>query len=190
MKHLSTRYAVLAGAISLALVLAGCASPASRVAMTPQTASVGKQHPHSIHVEASGGAETGAMDSSNISDADLKASIEDAIIQSKLFKSIVQGSGGDYELSVRVISLSKPLFGGSFTVEMETAWSLTKAVDPKAADPKAANHSVVLRNSVKSSGTATMGDSLVGVTRLRLAVERAARENISQGMKAIAELNL
>ena len=38
------------------------------------------------------------------------------VIQSKLFKTVVQGSDGDYELSVRVTSLSKPLFGGTFTV--------------------------------------------------------------------------
>jgi len=35
-----------------------------------------------------------------------------------------------------------------------------------------------------------MDDAFVAVTRIRLAVENAARENISQGLKAIAELNL
>ena len=180
MSHSPTRSGMLVAAISLALALTGCASPASRAAMTPQAVVVSKQYPHSLHVQTSGGSETGAMDSSNISDADLKAAIEDAVIQSKVFKSIVQGAGGDYELSVRVVSLSKPIFGATFTVEMETAWSLTKAVD----------RSVVMRNSVKSSGKATMGEALAAVTRLRLAVENAARENISQGLKAVAELNL
>ena len=35
-----------------------------------------------------------------------------------------------------------------------------------------------------------MGDAFVGVTRLRMAIEAASRNNIEQGLNAIAELNL
>lgn len=171
---------VLLLGILLSIGLSGCSSPANREAMTPQNLVVGKHYPYSVQVKTSGGMETGAMDSSNISDADLKLAIEDAISQSKLFKSIVQGSDGNYELSVRVVSLSKPVFGATFTVEMEGAWSMTKVSDK----------SVALRKSIKSSGTATMGDAFAAVTRLRLAVEHAAKDNIAQGLKAIGELNL
>lgn len=162
------------------LILGACASPADRSAMTPQNLIISKHHPYSLGVQTSGGAETGALDSSNIANADLKAAIELAVTQSQLFKRIVSGNDGDYELSVRVISLSKPLFGGTFTVDMETAWSLTKVSD----------RLVAMRKSVKSSGTATMSDAFAAVTRLRLAVEAASRNNIEQGIKAIAELNL
>lgn len=174
------RSALLLATAGLVLTLTGCSSPATREAMTPQAMTISKHYPSSLHVQTSGGADTGAMDSSNISDVELKAAIEDAVVQSKLFKTVVQGSNGDYELSVRVTSLAKPIFGATFTVDMETAWSLTKASD----------RSVVMRKSVKSSGTATMGDAFVGATRLRLAVEAAARNNIAQGLTAIAELNL
>ena len=148
--------------------------------MTPQGIVISKHHPYSVQVQTSGGAETGAMDSSNISDADLKAAIEEAITQSKLFSSVVQGPNGNYDLSVRVTSLSKPIFGATFTVNMEAAWSMTKTSD----------RSVVLRKSIKSTGSATMGEAFVAVTRLRMAVENAAKDNISQGIKAMAELNL
>lgn len=180
MIHSPTRYGMLVAAISLALALTGCSTPATREAMTPQGVVVSKHYPYSVQILTSGGAETDATSGSNISDTDLKAAIEGAVIQSKVFKSIVQGAGGDYELSVRVVSLSKPMFGATFTVEMEAAWSLTKVAD----------RSVLMRKSVKSSGTATMSDAFVAVTRLRLAVENAARENISHGLKAVAELNL
>jgi len=163
-----------------ALILGGCAAPADRSAMTPQNLAVSKHYPHSLGIQTGGGRETGAMESSNISNDDLKAAIEAAVTQSKLFKTVVQGSNGDYELNVSVTSLSKPLFGGTFTVEMEAAWSLTKTSD----------RSVAMRKSVKSSGTATMSDAFVGVTRLRMAVEGAIRNNIEQGLNAIAELNL
>jgi hypothetical protein len=39
---------------------------------------------------------------------------------------------------------------------------------------------VLLRKVIKTSGTATMGEAFVGVTRLRLAVEAAARSNIQR----------
>ena len=166
--------------VAAAAVLTGCASPASRESMAAPTATVGKQYPYSVSVEAKGGAQTEAMDSSNISDADFKAAIESSITQANLFKSVVQGKGGDYELTVTVTQLSKPIFGASFTVTMEAGWVLIKAADK----------TIVLRQVVTSQHTATMSDALVAVTRLRLAVEGAARNNITQGLQAIAALNL
>lgn len=179
MKHSTSKYCLLLASFVVAL-LTGCATPADRAAMTPQNLNIAKHHPYSLQVKTGGGAATGAMESSNIADADLKAAIEDAVKQSKLFKSIVQGADGDYELSVSVVSLSKPIFGGTFTVDLETAWVLSKLSD----------HSVVLRKAVQSSGTATMGEAFAGVTRLRLAVEKAASENIRKGLNAVAELKL
>lgn len=180
MRRLFSQGTILVAAIGLVLSLHGCASPATREAMTPQGITVSKHFPHSLSVKTSGGSSTGAMDSSNISDADLKAAIEQAVAQSNLFKSIVQGAEGDFELSVRITSLSKPVFGATFTVDLETAWSLAKGSD----------RSVVLRKSVKSTGIATMGEAFAAVARLRLAVEAAARDNINQGLKAIAQLDL
>jgi hypothetical protein len=168
-------------AIAATLVLAACASPASREAMTPQAVVAAKHFSSSLAVNTSGGLETSATGGVNISDADLKAAIEAAVVQSQLFKTVVQGAdGSDYELSVWIVSLAKPAFGASFTVDLETAWSLIKTSD----------RSVAMRKSIKSTGVATMGEAFAGVTRVRMAVERAARENISQGLAAIAELNL
>ena len=180
MFNLISRYNVFLVASALVLILTGCSSPAKREAMIPQGVVASKNYPYSLNVQTSGGSETGAMESSNISDADLKAAIEDAVVQSKLFASIIQLKSGDYQLSVRIINLSKPVFGATFTVDMETAWSLIKTAD----------NSVVMRKSVKTSGKANIGDAFVAAVRLRLAVENAARENISQGLHAIAELNL
>ena len=63
---------------------------------------------------------------------------------------------------------------------METAWSLQRTSD----------RSIVMRKSIQSTGTASMGDAFVGVTRLRMAVENATRDGISRGLKEIAELSL
>lgn len=166
---------------SLAVLnIAGCASPASHEGMTPQNLTVSKKHPYSVSVETKGGSETGAMDSSNISDADFKATIENSIVKSSVFQNVLQGKNGDYVLTVSVTDMSKPLIGLSFTVEMETAWSLVKKSD----------NSIALKKVIKTAHTATMSDAVVGVTRLRLAVEGAARANIAQGLQAISDLNL
>lgn len=159
--------------------LAGCAAaPAQKEAMTATALPSTKKLPYTVTVETRGGQETGAMDSSNVSNADLKAAIEASITQSGLFKSVVPGKDGDYELSVTVTQLSKPVFGGAFTVTLETGWSLVRARDK----------SVVMRKAVKSSHTAEMSDAFVGATRLRLALEGAVRKNIAEGLQSIAAL--
>jgi integrase len=79
--------------------------------MVPSQIVAGKQHPYSIQVTTSGGSETGSMDSTNISDVDFKVAIETAIARDRLFKAVLQGVGADYALTVRIVSLSKPLFG-------------------------------------------------------------------------------
>lgn len=170
----------LACSALVVVALSGCASSANREGMTVQNVQSFKKFDRTVAVKTGGGSETGAMDSSNITDADLKAAIEDSITQSKVFKSVIQGKDSDYELAVSIVQLDKPVFGLSFTVNMEAAWVLSKQSD----------RSVVMKKSVKSSHTATFSDSAVGVTRLRLAVEGAAKKNIEQGLQEISGLSL
>lgn len=160
--------------------LAGCASSADRQAMVASDVRLAKQHDRSVAVKTGGGSETGAMDSSNIADEDLKSAIEDSIVQSKVFKTVVQGNGADYDLMVSIVQLDKPTFGLTFKVDMEATWVLVKHSD----------RSIVFKQSVKSSSTATFGDAAVALKRLRLAVEGAAKKNIEQGLKLISELSL
>jgi hypothetical protein len=47
-----------------------------------------------------------------------------------------------------------------------------------------------MRKAVKSAYTARLSDAFEGVTRLRLAVEGAVRQNITEGLQAIAALPL
>ena len=172
------RWLAIAATLSAVVGLTGCATAAHPENMASAPLQTTKKLPYTVSVDTRGGSETGAMDSSNIGNADLKAAIEKSIAQSSLFKSVVQGRNGDYELTVTVNQLQKPLFGGSFTVMLETGWSLVRASDKQ----------IVLRKAVRSEHTATMSDSLVGATRLRLAVEGAVRKNISEGMQSIADL--
>jgi len=92
----------------------------------------------------------------------------------------MRAPGADYELTVTIVDLARPVAGFDMTVEMEAAWSLVQSH----------TGNVVMRRPIKSSGRATMGDEFGAVNRLRVAVERAARENIRQGLAAIGTLEL
>lgn len=175
---LSSHKHLVIPALCIAALLGGCASPANRQAMIPSTVQVQKALGNSIKVETGGGSDTGALDSSNIADADLKAAIETALSQSGLFKQVIQQGNSEYELSVRITSLRKPLAGFSMTVDMEAAWSLVRMSDRKP----------VFQKSIVSTYTAGMSEAFAGVTRLRMAVEGATRENIAQGIKALSSL--
>ena len=174
------RWLAAAAAACALLALGGCATSASREAMAAAPLASTKKLPYTVSVDARGGQETGAMDSSNIANAGLKAAIEESITKSNLFKNVVQGKDGQYELTVTITQLQKPLFGASFTVTLETGWSLVRTSDK----------AVVMRKVVRSEHTAGMGDSMVGVTRLRLAVEGAVRKNISEGLESISALSI
>lgn len=167
-------------AMTAVLVLAGCAAPATHQAMTVEQPLLTRQHDRTVSVKTAGGAETSAIDSSNIADADFKQAIEASIAQSRLFRGVLPGSGADYELLVSITQLDKPIFGLTFTVKMEATWVLLRSTDRQ----------IVMKESVRSAHTATFGDAAAGVTRLRLALEGAAKRNIEQGLQKIAALSL
>ncbi len=157
--------------------LTGCASPAEKTAMVVSLPA-GQAHPYSVSIVTQGGNETGAVDIPSVSNEDLAGAIEESIVKSGLFREVVHGQTGDYILSVTITETTKPLWGTSFRVTMEAGWSLTSAK----------TRETVLRKVIQSSYTATTEDSLAGVTRFRMAVEGATRENIRLGLTEISRL--
>lgn len=169
-----------AAVVGATLVLSGCATQATTEAMTPVSIQLAKQHPQSVSVAAEGGSETDSMGKSQISNDQLKQAVVAAINQSKAFSKVVEGKSGDYMLSVNLVNLTQPSMGFSFTVGMEMAWSLSR-VDTGA---------VVWRESIKSEHTAGATEAFAGTTRLRLATEGAARNNVAAGLAKISALSL
>ena len=161
-------------------LLGGCATPTTSMGMTPTAIQTTNMHAKSVGVTVAGGQETDATGKSQISNAMFSKALIDAINNSKTFSSVVQGKGGDYLLTVTMFNMDQPSFGLSFTVKMEAGWTLQR-VD---------NGAVVWQESIKSEHTATTSDAFVGVERLRLATEGAARNNIAQGLSKISSLKL
>ena len=173
--------------IKLALIcitiawLSGCtAIPAGKQELVVDDRRFDTRHPYSITVITAGGGETDPMLYTNISNEDLAGAIEESIIKSGLFSRVVHGDDADYKLSVSLVSMSKPLIGLDFTIDMEMAWSL---LNMKTGD-------AVMRESINSSHTTSVGAAFAAVTRIRMAVEGAAQENIRKGLQKIANLSL
>jgi len=160
-----------------AAVMAGCATASKPEAMVPVTLDTGIKHAQTASVVVAGGQETSALGKSQISNDAFQQAITQAIEKNKTFSRVVKGAGGDYVLAVTVVSMDQPSFGLSFTVKMEAAWSLKKA-----------DGSVVMQETIKSEGTAGVGDAFAGVERMRLANEAAARNNIAAGLQKIGRL--
>ena len=168
---------ILIGAI---LTLTGCASPVSHDAMVPHGITVAKHHAKSVAVVTGGGSETNPAWKSQVSDDALKQALVDAIKQTKTFSSVVEGKSGDYVLNVTIFNVTQPNMGFSFTVGMEMGWTLTRA-DTGA---------VAWQESIKSQHTTSTGEAFAGVTRLKMATEGAARNNVALGLQKLAALSL
>jgi hypothetical protein len=161
-----------------AAVIAGCATAAKPEEMVPTAAIAGTQHKASTSVVVAGGSETSALGKSQISNEAFQQAIVQSIEKNKTFSTVVKGAGGDYQLTVTVISMDQPSFGLSFTVKMEAAWSLKKA-----------DGTVVMQETIKSEGTAGAMEAFAGTERLRLANEYAARANIAAALEKVGKLN-
>lgn len=175
------RILCVAALLTATLTVAGCTSRIEGKAMVPELFAPGPQHAQPVAVQVSGGRESDPTGLPQISNEAFAEAVSTAITNAKLFASVVP-AGGDasYVLKVNIAAVQQPLMGGTFTVTMETGWQIENL----------ASKQVVWRKGVKSTGTASMGDAFAAITRIQLATERAARENIRQGLTLIAQLQL
>lgn len=161
-------------------LLGACATPASYKLMVPQDFDTAKKHAKSVSVSVVGGIKSAFQRKSQISDAAFAQALVMAIVESQTFSRVTSAEGAQYLLTVALISLEQPSVGLNFTVEMQAGWSL------KRADTGA----VVWEEAIKSAYTATLGDNVIAVVRMKHATEGAARNNIRHGLAKISRLTL
>ncbi len=162
------------------LFLFGCATPTQPSAMTVGAATLGKMHSQTASVQVDGGKPTNPAWTSSIANEDLLVAIRDSIANNRLFSAVVKVGSEDYALNATIVRVDQPVVGFGMTVGLEIYWTLT----PKGATKP------IWEKSIQSSGTKGVGDAFVGVTRLRMATEEAAKNNIAEAMTAIGALEL
>ena len=118
-----------------------------------------------------------------ISDAAFKAALEESILISGLFAVGISDSNGDYQLDAKIVSQkdnSTLGFAANMRTTLAVEYVLTKRSDSK----------VLIHKTLTTNSTSTVGDSFIGVSRYKNAVEGAARNNIREALRLISQLNL
>jgi len=177
---MQARIVRLAGAIGLLLLAAACATPPTTGAMQASLASVTvPTAPGAVTVTVRGGQPTSDVEGANLGDADLKAATEATLVNARAFQRVGDDPGARYLLSATIVHVARPVFGTSFTVDVDVGWSLLDRAQGK----------VLLRKGITTSGTATMSDAVVGATRGRMALEAATRANLEQLLRELAKMS-
>lgn len=161
------------------VLCAGCASPAQPKGMIAQIIPTVRVTHDPVVVVVTGGAKTNPMWMSKVSGDDFKTALLESLRKSKIFQSALADGSAPYQLQVRLEVLEQPMFGFDITVSMRADWTLTSSKD---------GHEI-WHERVLSSYTATVGEEFVGVARLRVANEGAARKNIETALAKIAALD-
>lgn len=128
-------------------------------------------------VEAAGGHKTNPLWTSQISSEDFKKALEDSLASVQLLNP---QNNGKYRLSLELQKLKQPIVGFNMTV--------TAVVNYKLADAETGK--VVLEETIETPFTATVSDAFMGVERLKLANEGAARENIKELIAKLYSLEI
>ena len=161
----------IAACLALSM-LSACAMEANRGAMTAAlapdqiTADI-TAIKSSIHVGTiSGGETTNPLWTSQVSDVNFKAALEDS-----LALAVLKGDDtAPYVLNAKLVSLHQPFAGFDMTVTSTVDYTLQPVGGGKP----------LLDETVVTPYTAAFGDALVAAERLRLANEGAMRENIKE----------
>jgi len=174
-------------ALSLALaciaLISGCATPArvDQMAASGQpaqrVAETALRNNISIK-DVTGGKETNPMWTSNVGGGEFTLALEQSLRNVGLLAA--NREAGRFTLTSHLQSLDQPMFGFDMTVTASVNYIVVERATGKE----------VFQKTVVLPYTAKMGDSMMGVERLKLANEGAIRVNISQFIDDILLLKI
>ena len=158
--------------IGFLLGFSGCAQKALMQNMTVQHLDVNTydtSFQESISIQStSGGRETNPALSSQIDNEEFKKAVIASLINAGLYSK-----DGKYKLKIEIVDIDQPSFGFDMTVTMTVKYTLLNYEEK----------SIIFQKTIKSPYTATASDAFVGATRLTLANEGSAKENIYKLLK-------
>ncbi|WP_316015446.1 hypothetical protein [Roseobacter sp. HKCCA0434] len=155
-------------AFALLGTLGACASGASSEAMTPAgVVSVQASNAFASNVYVApveGGQSTNPLWTSEISGQDFGTALQSALADAGMY-----APDGDYSLEARLVSVEQPMIGIALTVTTTVEYNLRDA-----------NGSIVFSETIATPYTAQFSEAFMAVTRLKLANEGSAEQNISE----------
>lgn len=157
-----------------AFLLAGCATPARMEQMAaPGVVGINVAVPQALHGsialgEVTGGKETNPLWTSQVSGPDFAKALESSLQRASLLQQGRQP--GRYVLSAKLGELDQPLGGINMTVTVAVAYTLVERATGRT----------IWQKTLTTAYTASFGDALIAVERLKLANEGAVRANITE----------
>jgi len=169
----------------LAVFLGACASPARVSQMTVSGSEfvvnepMSKQLKNNIALkDVTGGESTNPMWTSEIGNQQFKIAVEKSLMSAKLLNALP--ASADYHLEVNLAEVQQPVFGLDFTVTASVEYQL---INSKTG-------LIVFKEKITRPFTATLKDAFMGVERLRIANEGAAKVNIEEFIKRLYLLKI
>lgn len=165
------------GATLLALAAcAGAARPERIAATSLQRFDAGHAYHQSMTVDqVQGGSETNPLWMSNISNEEFRAGLEQSLRNAGLLAA--NSASAQYRVISNVQSLDRPLAGFDMNVTLSVRYSVTPV----------GGGAPIFDDVVTSTGVGRMSEQFVGSERLRIAIEAAARENITEFVRRLHE---
>ena len=175
MKLLGVRGVLLLVSVAMP-VLTACTVAPERSALVSETYEMRGRHGGSVRVLVSGGQEANLIDGIWISDVVFTDATQDAISKSGLFTEVVTGGDSDFRIEVLLQRLLRPTSGFGMDSQLSALWVL-RALKPEK---------VLWQDLIVTPGAASVSDALSGLSRMRMAVERAARGNIQRAIQEMS----
>jgi hypothetical protein len=113
-----------------------------------------------------------------ISNAEFEQAVRRSLLASGLYSEITESA--PYRLDVVLGDIRLPIAGADMTTVMTVLWSLSRSD----------TRETVWQALIESQYTAQAGESLIGVVRVRMATEGAARANIEKALQQLAGAEL
>ena len=160
--------------------MSGCLSVSKSADMVANVSNIVNKHPESLSVSVSSIRPPNIANTDILSTAEFTEAIKTSILQSGVFARTAATGAADYDLGVEIVRVDLPMMGFSMTVTMEATWRLMRRGDQKP----------VWQKAIMSTFTARASEAFAGATRVRLANEGAARENIKDAITQMGALTL
>lgn len=163
--------------IAAAVNLQGCASGASVQGMTYQQAAATQKLQGQVAVATpTGGKNTNPMWTSQVSSEAFEGALKASLLKAGM---LGQSGQAPLTLSSQLVNLKQPTFGLDMTVTATVTYQVTDTAGK-----------VVLKETIVTPYTATVGDAFVAVKRLQLANEGAIRKNIESLIAKLEALDM
>lgn len=163
--------------IFAAVILVGCASPATQQAMSITIQDVPtKVNPElkgqMVVRDVTGGKETNPMWTSQVDTQGFKGALDKSIAVAGYRAN--DTTAAKYKIDANLQKLDQPLVG--FTLDVESTVMYTVSGDGKQK-----------QFPITATGTASTSDAFIAIERLRMANERSIKENIKLFMQKLSE---